>query len=223
MISVIVDGAVQNAEAVRRGLRSLWDVEQVESAARSTIDNSRSKCMRPARSLSRPKTRSSAGWRRPSWTAATHNLYTAGMVVSGRYRCRTSLHFASPDRSIAPKTTSPTPTPANEVLGKDRFGSIRGKVLWTPAAIPELRALFTVAHTDDRPSVNSVSGPDFFARVYGTPSGTLDYRATKTNNYVSDVAYELLPGVRVRSVTSFAATDTDMNRRRPVLFFFVTT
>lgn len=218
VISVIVDGAVQNAEAVRRGLRSLWDVEQVEvlRGPQSTIQGRNA-----AAGAVFIKTKDPVF----SWlasaelTAATHNLYTAGVVVSGPIVAN-ELAFRVAGQIYRSKNDITYTDPANEVLGKDRFGNIRGKVLWTPAAIPELRALFTVAHTDDRPSVNSVSGPDFFARVYDTPSGTLDYRGTKTNNYVSDVAYELLPGVRVRSVTSFAATDTDVDSAPTSTVFF---
>ena len=40
--------------------------------------------------------------------------------------------------------------PALEELGREEFQEIRGKVLWTPDALPGFSGLFTVSHTHDK-------------------------------------------------------------------------
>lgn len=209
VIAVIVDGAVQNTEAVRRGVRSVWDVEQVEvlRGPQSTIQGRNATAGAVFIKTKDP----TFNWEAlAEQTFGTRDLFSTGVMLSGplikdelAFRFAGQMYRSNMDISYA--------DPKNNLLGEDRFDNVRGKVLWQPAAIPGLRALFTIAHTDDRPGVNSVTGPDYFSRVYRSSSALLDYRKTKTNNYISDVSYALNPSLTVRSVTSYARTLTDIN------------
>ena len=95
-------------------------------------------------------------------------------------------------------------------LGQDEFEQVRAKLLVTPESLPGLTGLFTVSRTFDKPAVTAVTGPDFFARQFNVAasSGSVDFRQTYTNNYISDISYELAPGVKLKSLTAFAETDT---------------
>jgi outer membrane receptor protein involved in Fe transport len=211
VIGVIVDGAMQNAEAVRRGVRSIWDVEQVEilRGPQSTLQG---KNTAAGAVLVKTKDPTFSWQAMAELTAGTHELFSTGVMLSGplipnelAFRVAGQIYRAENDIRYS--------DPGNARLGEDRFGNIRGKILWTPASIPGLRALFTVAHTDDRPSTNAVTGPDFFARVYtqGLINTSVDFRSTKTNNYISDISYALTGALKIRSVTAYAATDTDVS------------
>ena len=209
VIAVVVDGAMQNTEAVRRGVRSVWDVEQVEvlRGPQSTLQGRNAAAGAVFIKTKDPTYK----WETlAEQTFGTHDLSSTGLMLSGplianelAFRLAGQLYRSDMDIAYT--------DPANNVLGEDRFSNIRGKLLWEPAAIPGLRALFTIAHTDDRPGVNSVSGPDYFARVYSTASDFIDYRKTQTDNYVADISYSLSPAMKVRSITTYAGTTTDVN------------
>ena len=67
-----------------------------------------------------------------------------------------------------------------------------------------------MARTEDRPAVTAVTGPDFFARVFALPTSSVDFRETNANNYISDISYQLTPTHKLRSITVFANTTTDI-------------
>lgn len=209
VIAVLVDGAMQNAEAVRRGVRSVWDVEQVEvlRGPQSTLQGRNATAGAVVIKTKDP----TYDWQaHGEQTFGTHNLSSTGVMLSGplvanELAVRVAGQIQRSDMNIG------YTDPANNVLGEDRFNNVRGKLLWEPAAMPGLRALFTIAHTDDRPGVNSVTGPDYFARVYSSDSSFADYRKTKTNNYVADISYAWSPMLKVRSITTYAGTLTDVN------------
>lgn len=209
VIAVIVDGAVQNTETVRRGVRSVWDVEQVEvlRGPQSTLQGRNATA-----GAVFVKTRDPTF----NWYAAgeqifgTHDLSSTGLTLSGPLVAN-ELAFRLAGQMYRSNMDILYTDPRNNVLGEDRFENARGKLLWTPSALPGLRALLTFAHTDDRPGRNSVTGPNYFDRVYREDSGFIDYRNTKTNNYIADISYSLSPAIQVRSVTSFAQTNTDIN------------
>lgn len=211
VIGIVVDGVMQNAEAVRRGLRSVWDVEQVEvlRGPQSTLQGRNATAGAVFIKTKDPTFHWEA---MTELTVGTHELFSKGFVLSGPI-AENQLAFRIAGQHYRAEKDITYSDPLNNVLGEDRFGNIRGKILWEPAGVPGLRALFTVAHTDDRPGVNAVTGPDFFARNYGTNAytGLLDYRKTRANNYASDVSYEITTNVKIRSITSFAATDTDVD------------
>ena len=53
----------------------------------------------------------------------------------------------------------------------------------------------------------------------GRSANFIDYRNTKTNNYIADIAYSLSPTMKVRSVTTYARTNTDINSAPGAPFF----
>ena len=163
VIAVIVDGAVQNGEAVRRGVRSVWDVEQVEvlRGPQSTLQGRNATA-----GAVFVKTRDPTfhWYAMAEQMLGTHDLSSTGLTLSGPLVAN-ELAFRVAGQIYRSNMDITYTDPRNNVLGEDRFDNIRGKVLWTPSSLPGLRALLTVAHTDDRPGRNSVTGPNYFDRI----------------------------------------------------------
>ena len=208
IIAVVIDGAIQNGEATRRGARGVWDVEQIEvlRGPQSTLQGQHA--LGGAVLI---KTKD------PTYTpeaiveaqGGTHDFRTAAFavnapIVPNEVAVRVSGQVMRESKGIS--YLDPLVAP----LGQDEFEQVRAKLLVTPQSVPGLTGLFTVSRTFDKPAVTAVTGPDFFARQFNVTasSGSVDFRKTYTNNYISDISYELAPGLKLKSLTAFAETDT---------------
>jgi len=214
IVSVIVDGAIQNTEATRRGVRGVWDVEQIEvlRGPQSTLQGRNS-----LGGAVNVKTKD------PTYTPEfiVDGQFGSQDFRSGAFALNTPLVPNQVAVRVAGQTMRETKDitftdPALASMGRDEFEQIRAKLLITPDAIPGLKALFTFNRAHDKPGVNAVTGPNFFARQFNSlaSSGLVENRQVYLNNYVSDISYELAPGWNLKSVTSFA--DTDMTIGSPV-------
>lgn len=217
VISVVVDGAMQGVEATRRGSRSSWDVEQVEvlRGPQSTLQGRNS-----LGGTVLVKTKD------PTWTpeyiidstVGTEDLLSGSFAFSGpliedQLAVRIAGHASRETKDIF------YIDPSIASLGEEEFQELRGKVLFTPEAIPEFTGLFTISRTHDKPGWSLVSGPDFFDREYVDASNSAaEFRDTWVNRYVADLSYELTPDITIKSVTAFA--DTDMTIHAPLTMSF---
>ena len=208
LVSVIIDGATQNPEATRRGARSLWDVEQVEilRGPQSTLQARNSLAGSVFVKTNDPVYKFES---LVETTFGSYGLWGRGFVVNApivnnQMAVRIAGQLVEGERNIS------YTDPANNRLDDDRLANIRGKVLIEPDSVPGLSVLLTVARTEDRPAVTDVTGPSFFDRVFALPTSSVDFRETNTNNYISDVSYQVTPNYKIRSITAFADTSTDI-------------
>lgn len=208
LISINIDGATQNAEATRRGARALWDVEQIEvlRGPQSTLQ-ARNALAGSVFIKTNDPTYLYEGI--IEGTLAQNNTRSGAFVVNvpivaDQMALRVSGITSEGDKGIR------YADPRNDDLDDDQLANVRGKLLIEPKAMPGLSALFTVARTEDRPAVNSVTGPDFFDRVFGLSTNGVEFRETASDNYISDVSYEVAPGIKLRSITALAETETDI-------------
>lgn len=207
-IGVVVDGVTQNPDAVRRGARGLWDIEQVEvlRGPQSTLQGRNAiggtvvvKTNDPTYKLGGVV----------EGTIGTNDLYGAGFVlnspiVAGQSAFRISGYKTERDRGIH------YADPENADMGIDAYDTLRGKLLIEPDSLPGFSALFTASRTHDAPGSGIVSGPNFLDRELNYTSSFTDFREATVENYAADLSYELSRGITLRSVTAYAETDSEI-------------
>ena len=203
---MVVDGAIQNGEATRRGSRGVWDVDQIEvmRGPQSTLQG-----------------RNSLGGavliktKDPTWTPeaiydtqfGTDHYRSNAFVVSGPI-IPNEVAIRIAGQTMRETKDITYTNPASAPLGRDELDQIRAKALLTPSWLPGFTALFTISRTYDKPGVSSVSGPDFFARRFdATGFTTFEFRDARVDSHVADLSYNLAPGWTLKSLTSFVSTD----------------
>lgn len=209
LIGVVIDGVTQNQDAARRGARALWDVEQVEvlRGPQSTLQGRNALGGSVIVKTNDPTYKLGAV---VEGTIGTNDLYGAGFVlnspiVAGQSAFRISGYKTEQQRDII------YADPNNDQLDLDTYDTLRGKLLLEPDSLPGFSALFTVSRSNDKPGSAQVSGPDFLERRLADSDDFTDFRESSSNNYASDISYEFLPGLTVRSVTAYAETETTIN------------
>lgn len=207
-IGVVIDGVTQNPDAVRRGARGLWDIEQVEvlRGPQSTLQGRNAiggtvvvKTNDPTYKLGGVV----------EGTIGTNDLYGAGFVlnspiVAGQSAFRISGYKTERDRGID------YADPENKDMGIDAYDTLRGKLLIEPDSLPGFSALFTASRTHDAPGSGIVSGPNFLDRELNYTSSFTDFREGTVENYAADLSYEFSPGLTLRSVTGYAETVSEI-------------
>ncbi len=206
LISVVIDGATQTSEATRRGARGLWDVEQVE------VLRGPQSALQARNSLAGTvfiKTKDPTyKWEGiVEGTVGQQDLESGGFVVNAPIVNNQAALRISGQSFERNHDISYTYSEMNS-LDDDVLRTIRGKLLLEPDSMPGLSALFTIARVQDTPAVLSVN-PPFEDRV--NTGNSLDFRATETTNYISDIGWTVAPGMTVRSITSYADTQVDIS------------
>ena len=206
VISVLVDGAEQGVEANRRGTRGIWDVEQVEvlRGPQSTLQGRNSLA---GSVLIKTKD--------PTWTPEVayetmggNNDFWSGAFALSAPLIKDQLAFRVSGQVWRSTKDITYTDPSIASLGEDEFEEFRGKLLFTPEALPGFTGLFTVSRTHDKPGWGLVTGPDFFDRTFDDVTATsAEFRDTYVNRYIADLTYEISPSLTLKSVTSLADTD----------------
>jgi iron complex outermembrane recepter protein len=207
LISVVIDGATQNPEATRRGARGLWDVEQVE------ILRGPQTALQARNSLAGSvfvKTKDPTyKWETIiEGTAAGQDWRSGGFVVNAPIVTNQAALRIS-GQSFQRNHNISYSNPEHDSYDEDVLRTMRGKLLLEPESIPGLSALFTMARVQDTPAVLSIGTP--FDERSLPADASIDFRATETTNYISDIGYELMSGVTVRSITAYADTETEIS------------
>ena len=203
-ISVIIDGVAQSSEALRRGSRGTWDMEQVEvlRGPQSTLYGPNAMAGAIVMESQDPTY---------DWEAATKGVYgnderhDGAIMVNGplmedqvaiRIAAESRNHYKDIDQA----------TEADSALNEDQYRSIRGKLLIEPRRIDGLSVTLMANDIFDKPSTSTVNGDDHFARQYNSLSSgfsTEELRKMNANNYSAEVVYDIDDSLSLTSVTTF--------------------
>lgn len=205
LVSVILDGALQNSEGSRRGTRSTWDMKQIE-VLRGPQSSLYGRAVL-AGALVLESNDPTYDWKVAlkgdygSFEHKTGAFMVSGPIIDNQVAFRISMegHESRNDINYVDRD--------GEGLGDDKFHNIRGKVLIEPKAIDGLRALLTFNHAIDKPSVNRVDGPNFFDRQENGSADLEEVREIDVDNYIANISYDFNDAYTLRSITSFTNTD----------------
>ncbi|MFD1702556.1 TonB-dependent receptor plug domain-containing protein, partial [Methylopila henanensis] len=210
VVSVLIDGAPQNIEAIRRGSRGLWDVEQIEvlRGPQSTLQGRNSLggsvAIKTKDPTFEPEVVIDGSLGTEDSKSAAFAVF--GPLVKDQVAMRIAGQIAREDKDIR------FVAPSLDKERRDEFEQIRAKLLLTPDALPGFSALLSVSRTHDKPGWNFVTGPDFFDRRFDPEdSFGAEFRDTKVNRYGAELAYEFAPGWKLTSLTTFSESDLDID------------
>lgn len=214
-VAVIIDGAAQNQEGIRRGSRGTWDVESFEvlRGPQSTLQGNNAMAGAVIVNTADPS------W---EWTGAvmgdfsTATEYDNGEVKNGAFMLsgplvENQVAFRVSGQLIDGEKGIEFADPINEVLAEDEFEQIRAKMLFTPDALDGFAALLSYSHTRDKPGAAAATGPDFFDRRFNTVQSNMEIRDTTVDAYVADLSQEVANGILVRSLTTYLETDATVD------------
>jgi len=207
-ISVIIDGVAQSSEALRRGSRGTWDMQQVEvlRGPQSTIHGPNAMAGAVVMQSNDPTF---------DWEMAAEGVYgnldrkdgafmISGPILSDQVAFRLSGEWRNQEKDIDQAN------PEDNVLNEDEYRTIRGKLLIEPSAIEDLSITLMANDVYDHPATSAVNGTDLFAKEFDSAiSGfsTEELRTIDINNYSSNVTYDLQEDLYVTSLTTYQVTD----------------
>ncbi|WP_246546097.1 TonB-dependent receptor domain-containing protein [Ancylobacter defluvii] len=208
-IALIVDGASQNGEGLRRGNRGTWDVAEVEvfRGPQSTLQGRNAMGGAVIVNTNDPTWNYEAAFEGDFATSSDSGDLGSGAFMLSGPMVENQLAFRVAGQYFADDSGIAYADPLNQELGDGHFGQLRAKFLLTPAALDGFEALFTISRTSDQPSVSAVTGPDFFARRFDSDVSAVELRQTDVTNVVANVSQELGEGIKLRSVTAYIQTD----------------
>jgi outer membrane receptor protein involved in Fe transport len=177
--SLYVDGVLQSTEGTRRGARGLWDVEQVEVYRGPQSTLSGRAAMAGAIYI---KTKDPIFEKEAEVSATVGNDRLAGtafMVNTPLLEDQIAMRIAGSFERSKSDLNAPSFT------GFDRYDdfmtnltyNIRGKLLFTPAELPDTKALLSYSFSHDAPTERNIGGPgqglrwedkraDFYRPIY---------------------------------------------------------
>ncbi|MEO0435426.1 MAG: TonB-dependent receptor [Pseudomonadota bacterium] len=205
LISVVIDGVTQSNEALRRGSRGLWDVEQLEAhrGPQSTTQG-RNALAGTVNIRSKNPTfdpEASVRFRYGNLDRGEAAVALSGPLIEDELAVRFSASYQEKTSDIR------IIDPLNDPQAEDEYYNIRAKALYQPQAVDDLEVLLSYNRTFDSPASSNVSGPGFLERVFAADSLFTESREIKNDNYSADISYKLSDQLTVRSVTGFLDAD----------------
>ncbi|MEO1316760.1 MAG: TonB-dependent receptor [Pseudomonadota bacterium] len=207
LVSLIIDGATQNLEGLRRGARSTWDLDQIE-VLRGPQSGLYGRAALAGAVVLTSKDPTFDYEAAAKFNVGTTEAVGGAFMISGpiledevAFRISGELQTEETDITIT--------DPVNDFLAEDEFRNLRGKLLIEPDALPDLSALFTINYAFDQTASRFVSQP-FFDREFDEGGVGSEGREAEVTNYIANISYAATDALTVRSISSFIDTDLEI-------------
>lgn len=228
LASLVIDGAVQSFEGMRKGIRGSWDVEQLEVLRGPQLAYGRNAMVGAVIVETKDPTPYYEGAAKLGLGSGPSN--EQAFMLSGPITDELSFRIAG-ERMFEEKGITyvhPGGQPADDTydyntLQEGEYWNVRGKLRWEPSALPGAHLQYTFSRAHDNPAHTAASGPDYFSRrfVFGSGVNTADGIEVRINDVASHVlegAYEFENGWKLQSTTAFTDTRTQFDAPHPSRF-----
>jgi outer membrane receptor protein involved in Fe transport len=209
LATIYVDGAALPVEASYGGPLDMWDIGQVEvlRGPQSTLQGRNSLAGAVIITSANP-TNTFQGRARVGYASGDERsvaLAVSGPIVEDQLAFRLAVEKKKSDGFIY-----------NPVLKQDMDAVdnlyVRGKLLFTPSALPGLRAMLTYAHNDRDGAYlftyARTDRPDYYDHRVDT-SGDASRTKTKSDILTADVAYKFSDKLTLNAIASFNTVVSD--------------
>ena len=209
LATIYVDGAALPMEASYSGPLEMWDIGQVEvlRGPQSTLQGRNSLAGAVIISSANPTFEPQARVRLNLASGDERQLSFAvgGPIIADQVAFRVAVDKKTSDGFIY------NPTLKRDIDALD-VGSVRGKLLFTPTALPDLKLLATYFHAKRDGgylyTYARVDRPDYFDHrtdLAGDPTRTI----AKTDIFTLDGSYKLSDALTLNAIASWNKVDTD--------------
>lgn len=214
LASLVVDGAVQSFEGIRRGARGSWDVRQISVARgpQSTLQGRNALAGSIAIETHNPTPwfESAVRGGMGSQDALNGAVMVSGPVLEDEVMVRFAAEYA--ERELGIKYSDPV----GDALDDEQYYSLRGKILWTPKAYQGFEALLTLSHVFDNPAVSAVNAADPFSRELSVVGTTAEVRENELSGGVLRLTWGRDNPWRFVSSSAYTFTDAQIWTPSPV-------
>lgn len=218
LASLYIDGVQQTGNGARRGARGLWDVEQVEVYRGPQSTLSGRAALAGAIYL---KTKDPEFERQFAVQGSLGNLDSRGgafmanlPIIDEQIALRVSAEYERSETDINYPTY--TGYAGYDDLIEDEYYQIRGKLLLTPADLPDTRALISYSFSHDSPTSSDIAGPglgfefdeergDFNLPVFTEP------RNNDVHNVAAEVTHQITDALKFTSLSTLSYSDLTRN------------
>ncbi|MFT4013220.1 MAG: TonB-dependent receptor [Paracoccus sp. (in: a-proteobacteria)] len=232
LASLYIDGVQQTVNAVRRGTRNFFDVEQVEvyRGPQSTLSG-RAALAGAMYLRTRDPEFARSGEAMLSYGSDNHRRagLAFGDALGTDLAYRVSAEWSEKDSDLDYRSYKRFKNYDDFVT--DDYYALRAKLLWLPTGDEATRVLFSYAHSYDSPTYNDVGGPlwatgapgygarrgdlwgaltpDFYAAIVGEAPVFQEMRDTTVDNFGIEVTHELSGNLTLSALTGISRSVTD--------------
>lgn len=236
LASFYIDGVQQTVNAVRRGTRSFFDIDQLEvyRGPQSTLSG-RAALAGAMYLRTRDPDFERSG--KAMLSAGSDNARRAGLAfgdaLGETMAYRISGEWSDKDSDI--NYPSLRGYDSYDDLTSDEYYTLRGKLLWLPTGSDATRVLFSYSHSYDSPTYRDIAGPgwagagvpydarrgDLWVGLspVGIPlHGYMENRNTRVDNFGVEVTHDLADSLTLTAMTGISRSVTErasINRGMP--------
>ncbi|MEM7401808.1 MAG: TonB-dependent receptor [Pseudomonadota bacterium] len=209
LVSVIVDGAAQSLEGIRKGARGTWDVESIEILRGPQINYGRNALAGAV--VVKTKDPQPYFEFTPRIVLDDQGIERAALL---NVPFNEDLSFRATAEYIDKSINIDYSDESANFLDNEDFYNIRAKLLYEPSSNPDFSAKFTYSRTMDDPSIAAING-DPGDRFLGLIFDGIETRINDVDNYTLDLNYALSDRIDITSVSTATRTFTQFGAPSP--------